>query len=433
MVYALWPFATWHPRPMSLPSVSSLANARGWLVVAACFLVAVYTWGFGFYAHGIYLVELRRSTGWTTAFVSLVITAYYIASAVLLPLVAKEMARIGPAAVFLIGLALTAAGLVTLPHVTEPWQLVVVYGVLAAGWAHASIAPIVATVGQWFDRRRGLALNLALSGATVSGLVIAPLLLALVERHGFARGLTGLALAATVIVATAVVAFVRRGPPPGPDHPDARAEGPISVTAAVVPAVETRQPLRTAQFWSIAGPFALCLWAQVGVFTHLVPMLTERVSSGGGGIVVDAGFALGLATAMALAGRIGFAVVVDRIPQRRLAALSFLNQVVAIAVLLVAREPWLVYVACALFGLSVGNNITIAPMIIQREYPAESFARLVALSTAATQITYALGPGMLGILRDLVGSYQGPLLACALADIVAAVWVWRRRGAAMGR
>ena len=34
----------------------------GWRVVAACFMVAMFCWGFGLYSHGVYLAELNRLT-----------------------------------------------------------------------------------------------------------------------------------------------------------------------------------------------------------------------------------------------------------------------------------------------------------------------------------------------------------------------------------
>ena len=62
-------------------------------VVAACFIVAVFSWGFGFYAHGIYLVELQRAHGWSTSLLSTVVTVHYIAGALLLPFIHREQFR----------------------------------------------------------------------------------------------------------------------------------------------------------------------------------------------------------------------------------------------------------------------------------------------------------------------------------------------------
>src|SRR5258708_34982416 len=76
----------------------------------------------------------------------------------------------------------------------------------------SSLAPIAATIGQWFDRKRGLALNLALSGATVAGLVVAPALLAAIPRLGFASSERLLVAIGLVLAVASVVLFVRRGP-----------------------------------------------------------------------------------------------------------------------------------------------------------------------------------------------------------------------------
>ena len=196
---------------MSLNTAADTSPAA-WRVVFACFVTAVFAWGFGFYAHGIYLVELQRARGWSTGFISSVVTAHYLLGALLLPRIADAIARFGPRTVFLAGLSTSAAALMLLPSVTEPWQLVVLYIVMAPGWNATSVAPIAATVGQWFDRKRGLALNLALSGATVAGLVVTPILLAAIPELGFATAERLLVAIGIMLAASAVMLFVRRGP-----------------------------------------------------------------------------------------------------------------------------------------------------------------------------------------------------------------------------
>ena len=71
-----------------------------------------------------------------------------------------------------------------------------------------------------------------------------------------------------------------------------------------------------------------------------------------------------------------------------------------------------VIAACALFGFSVGNLITLPSLIVQREFDPRSFGVLVSLITAINQITYAFGPGVIGLLRDMSGSYSLPFYGC---------------------
>jgi len=129
---------------------------------------------------------------------------------------------------------------------------------------------------------------------------------------------------------------------------------------------------------------------------------------------------------MALVGRVGLGFVVDRLDPRYTACLSFLVQVAAIVLLARAEQPAAVYAACAVYGLSVGNNITLAPLIVQREYPAADFPAIVALSTAVGQLLYAFGPGLLGVLRDAFGGYGVPLAVCLALNLVAAAIVLMR-------
>jgi MFS family permease len=379
------------------PSRGAATPAAGWRVVFACFMSALFAWGFGFYAHGIYLVQLQAAHGWSTGLISSIVTAHYILGALLLPRIVEAIGRFGPGAVMLSGIAATSTALLLLPAIDAPWQLALLFVVMAAGWNATSVAPIASTIGQWFDRQRGLALNLALSGATAAGLIVAPALLAAIATFGFTDALRLLVLAGLVLAGGAVAAFVRRGPAqPSPT-------GPASNRWA---------PLKTWRFWSISAPFALVLIAQVGFLTHLVPLVADRPG-------VDPGFAIAVNAFMALVGRVVLGFIIDRLSPRPAAALSFLVQVGAIAVLGFAETPSVIYGACAVYGFSVGNNITLSPLIVQREYAGDDFPRIVALSTAMVQILYAFGPGLLGILRDAFGSYGVPLAVCIALNLVA--------------
>jgi MFS family permease len=386
------------------PTAGVDSTSAGWRVVFACFVSAVFAWGFGFYAHGIYLVELQRAHGWSTGLISSIITGHYVLGAVLLPRIAEAIGRFGPRTVFLCGLVATGGALLLLPSVTAPWQLALLYAVMAPGWNATSLAPIAATIGQWFDRKRGLALNLALSGATVAGLVVAPALLAAIPRLGFACSERLLVAIGLVLAVASVALFVRRGP---------LSFKPTAVRQSRL------APLRHWHFWSISAPFAFVLASQVGFITHLVPLISDRQN-------VDPGLAVAINAVTALVGRVVLGFVIDRLEPRRASALCFLVQVAAIAVLAYAGTPLVIYGACAVYGFSVGNNITLSPLIIQREYAAADFPAIVALSTAVVQILYAFGPGLLGVLRDAFGSYGVPLAVCIALNLAASVVILMR-------
>jgi predicted MFS family arabinose efflux permease len=136
---------------------------------------------------------------------------------------------------------------------------------------------------------------------------------------------------------------------------------------------------------------------------------------------------------MAVVGRVLFSTVIDRLNQRLASAISFVSQAVALAILINSGNGVLLIVACALFGFSVGNLITLPSLIVQREFDSRSFGVLVSLITAINQVTYAFGPGVIGLLRDLSGSYALPLYGCMALELAAAVLIMvRGRGRAAG-
>jgi predicted MFS family arabinose efflux permease len=129
---------------------------------------------------------------------------------------------------------------------------------------------------------------------------------------------------------------------------------------------------------------------------------------------------------MAMAGRVLFSTVIDRLNQRLASALSFLSQAAALMIVINSRNEVLLIAACALFGFSVGNLITLPSLIVQREFDSRAFGVLISLITAINQVTYAFGPGVIGLLRDLSGSYALPFYGCMALEVTAAVLIMLR-------
>jgi predicted MFS family arabinose efflux permease len=180
------------------------------------------------------------------------------------------------------------------------------------------------------------------------------------------------------------------------------------------------QAFRDVAFLTVSIAFALVLFAQVGFIVHLISFLDPVIGR------KRAAIAVALLTAMAVVGRVLFSTVIDRLNQRLASAISFISQAVALLVIIHSRNDVVLIAACALFGFSVGNLITLPSLIIQREFDPRSFGVLVSLITATNQITYAFGPGVIGLLRDASGSYALPFYGCIGLELVAAVLIMIR-------
>jgi hypothetical protein len=72
-----------------------------------------------------------------------------------------------------------------------------------------------------------------------------------------------------------------------------------------------------------------------------------------------------------------------------------------------------------LFGLGVGNLVSLPPLIAQSEFRPADVGTVVALVTAINQAVFALAPAIFGALRDYTGNYVVAFLMAAAAQVVA--------------
>jgi predicted MFS family arabinose efflux permease len=386
----------------------------GWRIVAVCFLMATFGWGLGFYGQSVYLAELHRVHGWPSSWISSATTFFYLTGALLVVFISDAMRAFGARNCLLAGVLCMAGATVLLGQITAPWQLYAVNVLLACGWAGTSLGAITNTLGLWFDKRRGMAISLALNGASCGGVVGVPLLVAAIGGFGFSRAAMAAGGVMVLLLVPVILLFVGR--PPTRDDAVAGQRATPAMPAARIRA----KAFRDIAFLTLTISFALVLFAQVGFIVHLIAYLDPVIGR------EHAAIAVALLTAMAVVGRLLFSTVIDRLNQRLASSLSFASQALALLILINFRGEAAVFFACALFGFSVGNLITLPALIVQRDFDAPSFGVLISLITAITQVTYAFGPGIIGVLRDVSGSYTVPFAMCIALQLTAAVLIMFR-------
>jgi len=369
------------------------------------------------------LVALKARHGWSTGELSSAITMYYVFGAALLFFVVGPLFdRWGARIVVTIGTIAMACGLVALTLLTRPWQIYAAFGVMSLGWATMSGAAINIIVAPWFDRRRGLALSWAMNGASAGGVLIAPLLVLLISRFGFAVGLYTAATLMLAVLFPVVMLMLRPKHPDEHDMADFRSASmkpPASAATSANEGPEFRlgAVLRSRAFIMTSIPFALGLTAQVGFLTHQVAFLSPTIGA------IAAGWVVSLTTIAAVAGRIATGFILDRFNRRAVASVNFVVQALGVGILATSTEKSTLYLGYLLFGVGVGNATSLPGLIVQQEFPKHHFARIVSLIVAINQFSFAFGPTLLAQLQNAEGTYTVALLVCLVMEIAAAIVV----------
>jgi MFS family permease len=436
------PGAETAPEPI-VDEFRDLRPISGRRVVAASFTLAVFAWGLGFYGLSVYAQFLGADGRWSLATISLATTLYFIAGSLSIGVADRLARRLGRRRVAMAGIIALAGGVASLAHLPWPPLLFAAYLVMAFGWAATSGTTITQIVGAWFETRRGLALSLALTGASTAGFTVVPAMVWAIATLGLGPGLVATALVCALMAAIAVALLVDR--PTDAIATSARHPAPPAVAAAADPKTgypatagsaamampsadaattdgATTDPATTGPSTAAArGPllrvmtiFALSWFAQVAFLSQQVPLLAPRIGA------QQAAIAVAITTGAALAGRVLLGIAVDRLDHRRIAVACMALQIIGMGVLWAADGPAAVFAGCLSFGLSVGNLITLPAIFVQREFAAAGYASTVSRIWAVGQFFYAFAPIAAGMVIETLGQPRAVLLGCAILQCVAA-------------
>jgi len=171
----------------------------------------------------------------------------------------------------------------------------------------------------------------------------------------------------------------------------------------------------------VSAPFALALIAQVAFIVHQIAFMEPIVGR------AQAAFSVSIMTTFAVIGRLTLGTVVDRLDASSISCVSMFTQAAALFVMTRTTDSTLLLVCCAAYGFSVGNIITLPALIVQREFPSSAFGMVLGLSTAIGTFAGALGPGLIGLVRDATGTYAAALLVCVALKIVGGTFVLVRK------
>jgi len=384
-----------------------------WVVVGAVTGLIVCNGPVLAFTFGVFLKPIMADMGWQRGTASFALAFGELFGAVTVPVLGLMMDRWSIRRVALPGIVAFAAclGLLGLTPHSLPIFMVLFTMVSIAGAIQTPLGYTKA-IAAWFDRRRGLALGVALAGVGLGGMIVPQVAQALIGQLGWRGAYASLGALVLVIALPAVALWVRE-PRPG------EGEHRVHHAAGTAPGLSAREAVGTLRFWLLAGAFFLVAMALLGSSAHVVPLLTDRGLSP---VAATATFGLfGLATLM---GRVVTGFLVDRIFAPYVAAVFWFAPVAGFAALL-SGTGFLPATGVFLIGLGLGSEVDMLAFLNSRYFGQRAFGQLYGYFFMSFALGGALGRFLGGYLFDLAGSYGPALIGAGVALIVAVVLLAR--------
>ena len=251
----------------------------GWWIVLVAAIGMFMGYGAIYnFTYAVLTNPIGREFNWNRSTISLAYSLSLIAYSAAAPFIGKLVDHLGARRVILPSLVLFALSLMAFYFLSSRlWHffaLNIALGLLGCG---SALVPYTQVISHWFDRKRGLALGLAMIGVGLSSLIMPNLAFALISNVGWRAAYVWMGL--MVLVATIPVGlFLKENPRMMGLWPDGAAESRADAEKALPqqPGLSAGEALRSGTFWLLFVAVLLVATAVIGCLIHLVHMLTDR-------------------------------------------------------------------------------------------------------------------------------------------------------------
>lgn len=402
------------------------------MVVAVIFLSLLVSAGLRS-TPSVLLVPLEESFGWSRSSISFAAALGIFLYGLVGPFAAAAMEHFGLRRVLIGALSLMAVSSAASAYMTEPWHLLLSWGVFS-GISSGAVAIVLGAtvVNRWFSAHRGLVMGLLTASAATGTLVFLPALAALASSGDWTRVVWAVAAAAAALVPLAwwlvpdrpaQVGLVPYGSDPAsPPAPTAPRTGMIAATFGAL-----GRAARTRTFWFLFATFFICGFTTNGlVGTHLIALCGDH-----GMPEVQAAGLLALMGVFDLVGTTASGWLTDRYDPRKLLFVYYGLR--GLSLIYLPYSDFSFY-SLSIFAIFFGLDwiATVPPTLrLTTEAFGERDASIVfGWIVAGHQLGAASAAWMAGFVRQSQGSYLTAFVLAGMTGIVAAfiaLMIGRRR------
>ena len=337
-----------------------------------------------------------------------------IMMALLSPVAGNLMDRYNARLVIVIGLTALASGISATSFVTDPVYYYLLFGVVGGvGWAFVSIPMITAAVSGYFERMRGLAIGIAVSGASGGQLPILSGLGILIAAIGWRASYQFLAL---IFAALAILVLFWFKPPRG----ESRSSQPSGVDNLDTLSKRIKFLMVNRTFLLLLGAFTLCGFTTAGVIdVYFIPYAISC-----GFTLVEGSTAYGFHGLGNLAGVVLFSWMADHVHRPRLlASMFFLRAITFVLLLFIEADIGLMFMFAAIFGTLNFATFPVIANIVATHLGVRILGLTLGLLFGGHSLGAAIGVSIGGWMFDLTAQYSWiwllSILLAALAGVFA--------------
>lgn len=361
---------------------------RAWWLVAILFAEMFFVHG-AFIILPLYMVPMEQALHWNRIRSSSLQTVSMLSmGAIGMPVAGWLLDWIDASVVLTGGILLLSGGFILAALSHSYVQLLIAYFLIGVGDAAASFVPCAVVVSNWFgQKRRGVAMGLALAGMSVGGMVLFIVVNRIIKSWGWRLGYGVIPFPILAIILPLVLWQVRSRPP------GAAVKTTSDELPEGAPGFEIGEALRTRAFWLLA--FVQFTY-QIGlgaIVAHSIPFLSTHGYSR-----TVAVRAFGIATGLAGVGKVLMGWIADRTNGRVTLSMDLLVNAIGVALLFTVSNTLMLVLWDIVWGLTIIAPLALIPLVVIDCFGLKRLGSLVGFLYFFSAIGGAIGPVSMGWL-----------------------------------
>ena len=183
------------------------------------------------------------------------------------------------------------------------------------------------------------------------------------------------------------------------------------------PQISFKKILRNPSFYLLAIGSMCSIGAVAGVSQNLKLFFSLDLKYSQG----EAANVMSMVLGASIIGRLFMGWLADRFPKKYVMILIYSLVTVSIILLHYASAPGIIYVFAILFGIGLGGDYMIIPLMAAELFGVKVMGRVMGLVLTVDGLGEAFGPILAGGLRDKTGSYAIGFTALIILSVVGTI------------
>lgn len=393
----------------------------GWWVVLAALLLITITVPFTSALVSLYMIPITEEFGIPRSAFTLTTTIIAVCGIILSPAVGKMVQKHNLKLILCTSITIFALSYMSYGLAQSVYHLYFSAAFLGMSFAFCGNLTMQIIIVNWFNKSRGLAMSIAISGIGLGGFILSPVIANLIMNFGwrqtyFIMGLVILAIGLPIALFVIKKSPAEKGLQPygeGEMVAEAKTNAQEENAIDITPDEAKKKPFF---YIFMFGIFFLGL-ITTGSLQQINPYVADMHGMAYAATIVSIYSLLGIL------GKLILGWLSDKVGVIRSGNIGYLAIAIAFILLLFGQSKSLLIVMAIFFALGNAVASVSLPLFTSHIFGTNNYGVMMGLSNSAFQVGMALGGVLTGAVYDLMGSYTWAWIGLTIVALLSATCI----------